>query len=269
VPAEKSLHVRVVGAGPAGLSAALAASLRGHRVEVLEAAHEPGGQLRAASRPPGKGGLARWVEWAVRMLERDGVRVRTGVTVTAETLAEGEPEFVVLATGSLPLKPPIPGIDGPNVVEAREMLLAGAAARDRAVVLGAGYVGMESADFLASKGAKVTVLEMLTRPPVGRHETHGYWLHRRLRDSGGTLVTGAEVVRIEPGAVIYLEGGEERRVEPAPTVVLALGARPDTSLVSALEDARIPHSLAGDAVVPGRLLEAVHGGHAAGLALPG
>lgn len=264
---ETPRRIWVVGAGPAGLSAALAAGRRGHLVELFDRGPEPGGQLRAAGRPPGKAALTDWVAWALRTLERREAVVRSGVTVTAEMLEAGRPDAVILASGALPAVPEIPGIDGDNVIEARELLLGEEPAAKSAVVLGAGYVGMETADYLVSRGVAVTVLEMQAQPPVGRHTTHGYWLHKRLRESQGRLVTGATVVRVEPDAVVYLCEGGEHRLEPAPVVVLALGARSDISLKGALEKTHIPFEVVGDALEPRRLLEAVHEGHAAGLAV--
>jgi phytoene dehydrogenase-like protein len=102
---------------------------------------------------------------------------------------------------------------------------------------------------------------------VTKLAAHGYWLHRRLRKSGGTLLLGAEVTGIEPDAVVYTKGGEEMRIEPAPMVVTAMGAASETGLVDALEEAGIPYQVVGDAASPRRLLEAVHEGYAAGLAL--
>ena len=265
VEVEKPARMWVIGAGPAGLSAALAAAGRGHRVEVFEKDAEPGGQLRPASRPPNKGALADWVAWALRRLEGLGAVVRKGVTVTGETLAAEKPDAVILASGALPAVPGIPGIDGDNVFDAREVLLGGADVAESAVVLGAGYVGMEAADYLVSHGVGVTVLEMQALPPVGKHTAHGYWLHRRLKESGGALILGAAVVRVEPDAVVYTCEGEERRVEPAPMVITALGAAPEKTLVDTLEGSGVPFEVVGDASEPRRLLEAVHEGHAAGL----
>ena len=260
-------RVWVVGAGPAGLSAALSALERGHDVEVFEREPEPGGQLRSASKPPYKEAYADWVAWAVRMLEKGGVRVHIGTEVTGELFLNEKPDAVILSSGALPTVPEIPGIHGDNVYDARAVLLGEVELESKAMVLGAGYVGMETADYLISRDVDVTVIEMQDEPPVTKLAAHGYWLHRRLRKSGGTLLLGAEVTGIEPDAVVYTKGGEEMRIEPAPMVVTAMGAASETGLVDALEEAGIPYQVVGDAASPRRLLEAVHEGYAAGLAL--
>jgi len=262
-----SRRVWVVGAGPAGLSAAMSALERGHSVEVFERDSEPGGQLRSACKPPHKEAYADWVSWAVRTLERSGVTIRLGQEVTGELVRADKPDTVILASGALPTVPKIPGIDGENVFDARAVLLGKVELKDNAVVLGAGYVGMETADYLISRDVDVTVVEMQEVPPVTKLTAHGYWLNRRLKKSGGILLLGAAVTGIEPDAVSYVKDGEESRLEPAPTVVTALGAASETGLVAALKEAGIPYQVIGDAASPRRLLEAVHEGYAAGRAV--
>jgi NADPH-dependent 2,4-dienoyl-CoA reductase/sulfur reductase-like enzyme len=262
---ESPCRMWVVGAGPAGLSAAMSALERGHSIEVYEREQEPGGQLRSASKPPHKEAYADWVAWAVRMLERGGVKIHIDKEVTEEMVQTGKPEVVVLAAGALPAPPEIPGIHGDNVFDARAVLLGEVELKSEAVILGAGYVGMETADYLISRDVRVTVIEMQDSPPVGKLTAHGYWLTRRFKKSGGTLLLGAAVTRIEPDAVIYIKDGEEIRLEPALMVVTALGAASETWLVDALKKAGIPYQVVGDAVGPRRLLEAVHEGYSASL----
>ena len=260
--APASKRVWVIGAGPAGLSAAIAAAGRGHSVTVFERDEEPGGQLVSASKPPHKEGLAKWTRWAARTAEKAGVKLRFGEAVTGEMIATEKPEAVVLASGADSAAPAITGIDGPGVREARDVLIGKAKMESPAVVLGAGYVGMETADFLMAQGASVTVLDMSQSPPVPPYTAHGYWLHRRLR-KGGRLLLGAKVTSIDGGAVRYEMEGKAYS-EPAAMVVTALGARSERALEEACAASGVPCVVVGDAVEPRRLIEAVHEGAKAG-----
>ncbi len=262
-PVEGTKRLWVIGAGPAGLSAALAAAGRGYEVEIFEREAVPGGQVQSACRPPHKKSYLDWVDWSIRQLEKCRVKIHYGRKMTAERLVEKRPDAVILAAGAYPVTPKIPGLEGAQVVDARDLLVGKVKAAGPAVVLGAGYVGMETADFLIAGGIKVTLVEMLNSAPVGRHTAHGYWLHKRIREGGGRIVLGATVTRIEEGTVIYRQENEEKKI-PAALVVTAMGAKPDNGLEGALMESGIPHRIVGDAKSPRRLLEAIHEGDQAG-----
>lgn len=254
----------VVGAGPAGLSAALAALKRGHRVEIYEREEEAGGQLRSASRPPHKDGFAQWVNWVLRELKKHGVNPHFNCEVNEDMLRVEKPDAVILAAGAKPLTPDIEGINSPHVALARDVLLERAPLTSPAVVLGAGFVGMETSDFLLSRGVNVTILEAGETPPVNKMTAHGYWLNKRLKEGGGKLLLGARAVRIEPRAVIYAIQGREEKIEPTALVVNALGSRSEDGLDAVCTAMGIPCIKAGDSISPRRLFEAVHEGARAG-----
>jgi len=263
VPAAKTKRLWVIGAGPAGLSAALAAADRGYEVEIFERETSPGGQLRSASPPPHKEIYCDWAAWSIRQLEKRGVKIRCGEEGTAESLREGKPDAVILAAGADPVTPEIPGLTAPYVHDARDLLLGKAEPAEPAVILGAGYVGLETADFLIARGIGVTLVEMLPASPVGKHTAHGYWLHKRIREAGGRIILGATVTRVESNHVVYRQDGEEKQV-PAALVVTAMGAKSSNSLEEALNGLGIPWRIVGDAKSPRRLLEAIHEGDRAG-----
>jgi NADPH-dependent 2,4-dienoyl-CoA reductase/sulfur reductase-like enzyme len=256
-------RVWVIGAGPAGLSAAMAALARGHEVEIFEKADKPGGQLLSASRPPHKSAFMDWVVWSLRQLKTSSISVHCQHKVSKEEIKQHMPEAVIIACGAYPVTPPIPGLDSKIVADARDVLTGKVKLLSPAVILGAGYVGMETTDYLLSKGIAVTVLEMQTFPPVGKLTAHGYWLHKRIKSAGGRLLFGAQVLDIEAGDVRYRQGDTER-VESAAMIVTAMGAKSENSLEDVLKDLVIPYIIVGDAKSPRRILEAIHEGHRAG-----
>lgn len=256
-------RVWIIGAGPAGLSAALAASGKGCAVEIFEKDGAPGGQVRPASRPPHKEAFMDWVNWAVNRLEKQKVSIRLSEEITGSRLFADRPDAVILASGALPVVAGIPGIDSAHVHDARDVLMGKVGLKDPAVILGAGYVGMETADYLIEKGIRVVVLEMQAMPPVGKFTAHGYWLNKRIRKGGGRLIFGAEVTNIGPDTVSFVRKDQEWR-ESAAMVVTAMGARSENGLEAVLKDLDIPCRTVGDAESPRRLLEAIHEGHKAG-----
>lgn len=261
--ADPPKRVWVIGAGPAGLSAAMAAAARGHKVEIFEKENKPGGQLLSASRPPHKEVFMDWVNWSLRSLKKNFVPVYCGHAVSDDEIRKQKPDAVILACGAYPVTAPIPGLDSKTVADARDVLTGKVELKSPAVVLGAGYVGMETADYLLARGIAVTVLEMQTNPPVTKFTAHGYWLHKRIKEGGGRLFFGAKVLGIEDDAVRYSRMDTEK-VENAALIVTAMGARPENTLEGILKELSVPYRIVGDAKSPRRILEAIHEGHKAG-----
>jgi pyruvate/2-oxoglutarate dehydrogenase complex dihydrolipoamide dehydrogenase (E3) component len=198
-----------------------------------------------------------------RELAAAGVSIQYGTAVTERMLLEERPDKAILATGALSITPQIRGIDSGIVHDARDVLLGKVELKGPAVILGGGYVAMETADFCIERGIAVTVVEMSRVPPVTSVTAHGYWLNRRLK-GGGTLMLGTTVTAVEGNAVVVNQDGRESRIEPVSMVIKALGAVSENDIGQVLKKLGIPYEIAGDAVKPRRLLEAVHEGDAAG-----
>ena len=153
-PTVNAKRVAVVGAGPAGLSAAITAGERGHQVTLFDKADEIGGQLNMAKQVPGKEEFWGLVDWFRTMLEETGVTVSLGKAVGADDLAGFDD--VIIATGVLPRDPQIPGQDGPNVVGYVDVLRGKAAVGDRVAVVGAGGIGFDVSEYLVHEGESPT-----------------------------------------------------------------------------------------------------------------
>jgi len=147
-PTRRAKSVAVVGAGPAGLAAAVGLAQRGHTVELFEAGAEIGGQFGIARRIPGKEEFAETIRYYTRQLELNGVKVHLGTRVDAGRLAEGGYDEVVLATGVTPRIPSIPGIDHASVLSYAELVRDGRPVGDRVAVIGAGGIGVDVSEYL-------------------------------------------------------------------------------------------------------------------------
>jgi 2,4-dienoyl-CoA reductase-like NADH-dependent reductase (Old Yellow Enzyme family)/thioredoxin reductase len=263
-PAKVSRNVWVIGAGPAGLTAAAEAARLGHRVTLFEKEGRTGGNVRYAALSPHKEVYGRFIQTLTRRCEKLGVQIKTGVEVTEAMLEKEKPEVVVLAIGADKTACPAEGADAKVVCDAWQILDGSVEPKNNVVVIGAGLVGLETADFLREKGIKhITVVEMLTRPPVLAQAAHGQMLYRRLREQGVNLIFGTQVKKIEDDAVVVETAGEEKRIAPVEQVVVAIGVTPRSELKEMLAKSGIRHFVVGDAVAPRRIIEATTEGAAA------
>ena len=256
-PAETSRRVWVVGGGPAGLTAAYEAARLGHRVTLFEREAQTGGQVRYAAMSPHKEVYGRWIQTLTAKCQRAGVEVQTGKRVSEEMIEQGKPEVVILANGAEKATCPAEGITNSVVCDAWQILNSEVKPKDNVVVIGAGLVGMETADFICAKGAKnVTVVEMLPKAPVLPISAHGTMLYRRLGAAGVKLVFNARVKKIADKAVVVESNGQESRIEPINQVVVAVGVTPNQELKAFLQKKNIRHFIVGDTKAPRRIIEA-------------
>jgi 2,4-dienoyl-CoA reductase-like NADH-dependent reductase (Old Yellow Enzyme family)/NADPH-dependent 2,4-dienoyl-CoA reductase/sulfur reductase-like enzyme len=264
VPAARGPFL-VAGAGAAGLQAAITLREAGAELKIVEREEEAGGQLRAASRPPGKEPLAEWVEWAERRLRSLGQRIEFGIEADRGLLAREKWAGVLNACGAKPLVPDLRGAELEINAEARQVLLGLTDTGENVLVVGAGPVGMETAHYLIDRGRQVTVVEEQEYPPLAPMTSHGYFLHRVLRKNG-TLLLATRVLEVnDAGALV--QARDERRQLHADTVVWAVGSIPEAGLAETARDVGIEVLTVGDAVEPRRLLDAVHEGYKAARAL--
>jgi 2,4-dienoyl-CoA reductase-like NADH-dependent reductase (Old Yellow Enzyme family)/thioredoxin reductase len=161
-PAPEKKKVVVVGGGPAGMMAAQTLTKRGHSVVLFEAEDTLGGHLPNISKLPFKDDLRQYTDWDVRTTLRCGADIRLGTKATPELIEAENPDALIIATGSRLLKPPIPGIDGPNVSDVISVDSGKTEIKGKKVIIcGGGMSGLECALGLAMKGKEVTVIDMI------------------------------------------------------------------------------------------------------------
>jgi pyruvate/2-oxoglutarate dehydrogenase complex dihydrolipoamide dehydrogenase (E3) component len=256
--------VLVAGGGPGGMQAALTAAERGHRVILCEKSGELGGALKSERGIPFKSDLYGFVATKARQLKKAGVEIRLNTEATPELIGELAPDALVVAVGAEPIVPPIPGIDGGNVLVANSLYQKRDAVGKRAVVLGGGLVGCETAVHLAQEGKDVTVVEMLPDVCLDANGRHRPLLVAELNKSVRCL-TGLRGVRItKDGLVCADKDGKENLVE-ADTVVIAVGQRALHSVADSLRDCAPEVFEVGDCVKPAQVTQAVFRGHFAAL----
>ena len=264
-PASRKKKVMVVGGGPGGIHAALAAAARGHDVTLYEKQAELGGMLYPGSRPKCKEEVGLYLEYLKGELAESKVKVKTGVDVTLDMVRKEKPDALVLAVGSNVAAPGIPGIDSPHVVTAIDALRDPRLVKGKqVVVIGGGDVGCEAACHLTDAGHKVTIVEILGELMTDQEINNVKMvMYRMLNEKGVKYYTSNVVTQIDERTV-EVKGPEGGRTLPADTVVVATGVRPNETGRETLRLGCAEVHIVGDCGSLGRIREAVVSGDQAG-----
>ena len=265
IKTETPKHVVVAGGGPAGLQAALTAAERGHRVTLLERSNSLGGLLHAACRPPHKEPYERLRLWFEHAVDRPDIDVRLGVEANVENIRELRPDTVIVATGSEPVVPAF--CKGSGALAAQDVLM-GEECGKRALILGGGLVGCETAEFLAEQGREVTILELRDALAPDMETRTRVFMLDRLRQLGVETLLNTEVLAVSPGCARIrdmLRG--ERNREGFDTLIMAFGYRSRSLLLQQLAAASLPAAAVGDCIRPGKVITAVRQGFLAAYSL--
>ena len=246
-PAAQKKKIAVLGGGPAGLEAARVAALRGHDVTLFEKTTSLGGQLNIACVPPRKEEMRRAAQDLIHAVCNAGVHLCMGQTRTAEQLKDAGFEAVINAVGAHSAAPRIPGIDSVNVADAWKVLAGEQQVYGTVAVIGGGMVGCETAEYLAARGCKVSVIEMMDKIAAGESVTILPTLLENYKTYGVEQYPSHKVKEFRMDAVVCENKDGAEVTIPCDYIVLAMGARSNEFDAAALESASIPVYSIGDA----------------------
>lgn len=246
-PAAQKKKIAVLGGGPAGLEAARVAALRGHDVTLFEKTTTLGGQLNIACVPPRKEEMRRAAQDLIHAVCNAGVHLCMGQTRTAEQLKDAGFEAVINAVGAHSAAPRIPGIDSVNVADAWKVLAGEQQVYGTVAVIGGGMVGCETAEYLAARGCKVSVIEMMDKIAAGESSTILPTLLENYKTYGVEQYPSHKVKEFRMDAVVCENKDGVEVTIPCDYIVLAMGARSNEFDAAALEAANIPVYSIGDA----------------------
>ena len=246
-PAAQKKKIAVLGGGPAGLEAARVAALRGHDVTLFEKTTTLGGQLNIACVPPRKEEMRRAAQDLIHAVCNAGVHLCMGQTRTAEQLKDAGFDAVINAVGAHSAAPRIPGIDSVNVADAWKVLAGEQQVYGTVAVIGGGMVGCETAEYLAARGCKVSVIEMMDKIAAGESTTILPTLLENYKTYGVEQYPSHKVKEFRMDAVVCENKDGAEVTIPCDYIVLAMGARSNEFDAAALENASIPVYSIGDA----------------------
>jgi NADPH-dependent 2,4-dienoyl-CoA reductase/sulfur reductase-like enzyme len=250
----------VVGGGPAGMQAALSARQAGYDVTLLEKSEALGGQFLLAPLTTGKEAMERPLRSMIRAVERSGVDVLTGFEATTDKIIAMQPERVIVATGSRPIIPSIPGLDDPLTAE--QVLTGQREVGRRVLILGGGLVGIEMAEHLARQKRKVVVVELLEEIARDMEAITRKMTLKRLEGLDVILHKGTRLARMDNGEAYVATGDSDAEISLGrfDSVLVSVGHSPLDALSEALRSAGIAVEVLGDAHEPRQIFDATQAG---------
>ena len=257
--------VVVVGAGPGGLMAAKTAALRGHEVVVMEKNKAPGGILKSEQAISFKQEMYQLGKTYAYQCEKAGVTFRYETEATPELVAAENPDALIIAAGSRPLLPPLPGVERENVILVNAYYLKKEHVKAQVIVLGGGLAGCEIAIHLAREGKQVTLIEMRHELAPDANVRHRPLLLQELSDQNVQIQTGLKGLEIIEEGVVCEDTTGHRQTIQGQTVILALGQRSRSEVVEALRDSAPYVRVIGDCHRVASITEAVYEGYHAAL----
>ena len=232
-PAPVKKKVLVAGGGPGGLYAAYTAARRGHQVILCEKEDKLGGILKSEQALPFKHEMYELAGTYELLARQAGVEIRTNTEVTKEYAKKENADALIIAVGSRPLVPPIPGLDGENVIIVNNYYLEKDKVTDDVVVFGGGLAGCECAIHLGMEGKRVHLVEMRDELASDANVRHRPLLLKEI-EKYVTVHTGCRGLEVTKEGILCENKEAQKLLVPGSTVICALGQRSRTDVVEEL-----------------------------------
>jgi len=260
-PAEQKKKVLVIGGGPAGLEAARVAKIRGHEVVLFEKDVALGGQFVQAGRAPHKEIFAKSAIHMGYRAFKAGVDIRVYTSANEERIKDVQPDVIIVATGADPIIPDIPGIDRPNVYEAREVIVSDQLiSAGNVAVIGGGLIGLEAMEILSGQGKKVTVIEMADEVGKDLEMYIRPYVFGIINEKRIPVHTNSKCVEIGDRFITIEKDGNKEKIS-CDAVIIAVGSKSNTSIIETIKGLGYQYHVIGDAKEPAKVLEAIWGGN--------
>lgn len=264
MPAPVKKKVLVAGGGPGGLYAAYTAARRGHQVILCEKEAELGGILKSEQALPFKHEMYELTGTYEKFARNAGVEIRLNTEVTPELAEQENADALIVAVGSQPIVPPIPGLDGENVVIVNDYYQQKEKVTDKVVVFGGGLAGCECAIHLGMEGKEVHLVEMRKELAPDANVRHRPLLLKEI-DKYVTVHTGCRGMEVTKEGILCETEEKEQILIPGTSVVCALGQRSRSDVVEKLRDSAPYVAVIGDASRVSTITNAVYEGYHAAL----
>jgi 2,4-dienoyl-CoA reductase-like NADH-dependent reductase (Old Yellow Enzyme family)/thioredoxin reductase len=259
IPAPLPKKVLVVGGGPGGMEAARISALRGHKVHLYEKNKEVGGQWKLAAIPPGKEGFADLTSYLLAQLQKLGVKLHLGTRVTEKILEAENADVIVMATGATPVTPNLEAAPE-DLIMAGDVLSGKIQTGERILVVGGNALGLEVAAFLALRGKKVEVVEMMDSAGRDLGPTVRWHLRHKLNELNVKISSSTKVRIISRGTVTLADQENRESCREVDSVVIAAGSRSNDRLAKKFRSKAREFYVIGDALKPRNGLFAVREG---------
>lgn len=261
VPAESPKKVAVIGGGPGGMEAALTAAKRGHDVTLYEK-RALGGIMIEAAAPEYKHDIYRLIDYYKVQLEKKQVKF-VMEEATADTVKTGEYDAVIVAIGGKIRELDVPGIEEDIVSYAMDVINGKPTTGTRAVVIGGGITGAETALELAESGKEVTIVEMMDQF-LGVHSAVVPAYMMAVHKAGIKILTGKRLERVEPGAAVLVDRFGNHTIIETDNIVISAGFVPQMNIVEQLEEQTEAEIIpVGDCKKVRQIYDAIHEGYIA------